>query len=156
MLPLLLLPLSGAWAQVDPRLAEPMLQALQAQLALQQAMLKVQAEDAEAQKATLWEWFLAAQGAAVGRGKKGAARRPLVRMQCPLSRVRIRRGFEAAFVSRVGGMNSGDFAGLIGRRKMPTRTKGGKQTAVADVEAKLKQEYPGNKSAVYGRSTRSA
>jgi len=47
-------------------------------------------------------------------------------------------------------MNSGDFAGLIGRRKMPARTKGGKQTAVADVEAKLKREYPGNKGAVYG------
>jgi len=47
-------------------------------------------------------------------------------------------------------MNSGSYAGTIGRRKMPARTKSGKKTAVADVEAKLKREYPGNKSAVYG------
>ena len=47
--------------QTDPRLAGPMIQALQAQLALSQALLKVQMEDAEAQKTTLWEWFLAAR-----------------------------------------------------------------------------------------------
>jgi len=70
MLPLLLLPLSVAWAQVDPRLAEPMLQAMQAQLALQQAMLKVQAEDAAARQATLWEWFLAAREPQLGEAKK--------------------------------------------------------------------------------------
>ena len=33
---------------------------------------------------------------------------------------------------------------------MPKRTKSGKKTAVADVEAKLKREYPGNPGAVYG------
>lgn len=33
---------------------------------------------------------------------------------------------------------------------MPKRTRSGKKTAVADVEAKLKREYPGNPSAVYG------
>lgn len=33
---------------------------------------------------------------------------------------------------------------------MPKFTKSGKKTAVADVEAKLKKEYPGKPSAVYG------
>lgn len=33
---------------------------------------------------------------------------------------------------------------------MPKRTRSGKKTAVADVETKLKREYPGNPSAVYG------
>ena len=33
---------------------------------------------------------------------------------------------------------------------MPKRTASGKRTAVADVEAKLKREYPGNPGAVYG------
>ena len=33
---------------------------------------------------------------------------------------------------------------------MPRRTKSGRKTAVADVEDKLKREYPGNPSAVYG------
>lgn len=33
---------------------------------------------------------------------------------------------------------------------MPARTPSGKKTAVADVEAKLKKEYPGNPGAVYG------
>lgn len=33
---------------------------------------------------------------------------------------------------------------------MPRRTKSGKKTAVADVEDKLKKEYPGNPGAVYG------
>lgn len=33
---------------------------------------------------------------------------------------------------------------------MPRRTKSGKKTAVADVEDKLKREYPGNPGAVYG------
>ena len=37
--------------QPDPRLAGPMIQALQAQVAFQQALMKVQTEDAEAQKA---------------------------------------------------------------------------------------------------------
>lgn len=32
---------------------------------------------------------------------------------------------------------------------MPRRTKSGKKTAVADVEDKLKAEYPGNDKAVY-------
>lgn len=45
---------------------------------------------------------------------------------------------------------SGSLAGAIGRRKMPQRTKSGRKTAVADVEAKLKREYPGNPGAVYG------
>ena len=33
---------------------------------------------------------------------------------------------------------------------MPKRTPRGKKTAVADVEGKLKREYPGNPGAVYG------
>lgn len=33
---------------------------------------------------------------------------------------------------------------------MPRRTPSGKKTAVADVEGKLKREYPGNPGAVYG------
>lgn len=33
---------------------------------------------------------------------------------------------------------------------MPAKTKSGKKTAVADVESKLRKEYPGNDSAVYG------
>ena len=33
---------------------------------------------------------------------------------------------------------------------MPKRTASGKKTAVADVEAKLKREYPGNPGAVFG------
>jgi hypothetical protein len=33
---------------------------------------------------------------------------------------------------------------------MPLRTRSGKKTAVADVEEKLKREYPNNPGAVYG------
>lgn len=33
---------------------------------------------------------------------------------------------------------------------MPKLTKSGKKTAVADVEGKLKKEYPRNPNAVYG------
>lgn len=33
---------------------------------------------------------------------------------------------------------------------MPKRTPGGKKTAVADVESRLKREYGNNPSAVYG------
>ena len=33
---------------------------------------------------------------------------------------------------------------------MPRRTPSGKKTAVADVEDKLKREYPGNPGAIYG------
>jgi len=33
---------------------------------------------------------------------------------------------------------------------MPKRTPSGKKTAVADVEGKLKKEYPGNNKAIYG------
>lgn len=33
---------------------------------------------------------------------------------------------------------------------MPKRTKSGRLTAVGDVEAKLKKEYPGKPGAVYG------
>ena len=33
---------------------------------------------------------------------------------------------------------------------MPKLTKSGKKTAVADVEQKLKKQYPKNPSAVYG------
>lgn len=33
---------------------------------------------------------------------------------------------------------------------MPKKTSSGKKTAVSDVEAKLKKEYPGNDSAVFG------
>jgi len=32
---------------------------------------------------------------------------------------------------------------------MPKRTPSGKKTAVADVEGKLKKEYPGNNKAVF-------
>jgi hypothetical protein len=54
--------------QVDPRISGPMIQALQAQLALGQAMLKAQQEDAEARQATLWQWLVEA--------KKGAEPKP--------------------------------------------------------------------------------
>lgn len=37
---------------------------------------------------------------------------------------------------------------------MPKRTPSGRKTAVADVEGKLKREYPGNPSAVYGTLNR--
>ena len=37
---------------------------------------------------------------------------------------------------------------------MPKRTPSGKKTAVADVEAKLKREYPNNPGAVYGTLNR--
>jgi hypothetical protein len=37
---------------------------------------------------------------------------------------------------------------------MPKRTKSGRKTAVADVESKLKREYPGNPRAVYGTLNR--
>lgn len=37
---------------------------------------------------------------------------------------------------------------------MPKRTPSGKKTAVADVESKLKREYPGNPGAVYGTLNR--
>jgi hypothetical protein len=51
----------------------------------------------------------------------------------------------------VADMNaSSGFAGTIRSKRMPQRTKSGKKTAVADVEAKLKREYPGNPGAVYG------
>ena len=43
-LALLLLPLAARAQQPDPRIAGPMIQALQAQVALQQAMMKAQAE----------------------------------------------------------------------------------------------------------------
>jgi len=33
---------------------------------------------------------------------------------------------------------------------MPLRTPSGKKTALADVEGKLKKEYPGNSGAIYG------
>jgi hypothetical protein len=33
---------------------------------------------------------------------------------------------------------------------VPLRTRGGKLTALGDVEGKLKREYPGNPGAVYG------
>lgn len=33
---------------------------------------------------------------------------------------------------------------------MPKKTPSGKKTAVADVESKLKKEYPGNPGAIYG------
>ncbi len=33
---------------------------------------------------------------------------------------------------------------------MPRKTAGGKKTAVADVEGKLKSRYPGNAAAVFG------
>lgn len=37
---------------------------------------------------------------------------------------------------------------------MPKRTASGKRTAVADVESKLKREYPGNPGAVFGTLNR--
>jgi hypothetical protein len=53
-----------AMAQTDPRLAEPLIQALQAQIALQQAVLRVRDEDALAREAAVaahpamnaWRW----------------------------------------------------------------------------------------------------
>ncbi len=53
----MLLALPAMAQQADPRLAGPLIQALQAQVALQQAMLAVRDQDAEAQKKTLWEWL---------------------------------------------------------------------------------------------------
>jgi hypothetical protein len=57
---LLLLAAPALAQQPDPRLSGPMINALQAQLAFQQALMKAQADDAEAQKATLWEWVIRA------------------------------------------------------------------------------------------------
>jgi hypothetical protein len=37
---------------------------------------------------------------------------------------------------------------------MPRKTLSGKKTAVADVEDKLKKEYPGNAKAVFGTLNR--
>jgi hypothetical protein len=44
---------------VDPRLAGPMLQALQAELALRDAIIKAQKEDEDKQKVEMAEWFKA-------------------------------------------------------------------------------------------------
>ncbi len=53
-----------AMAQTDPRLAGPLIQALQAQVTLQQAMLAVRDQDAQAREAEMaahpamnaWRW----------------------------------------------------------------------------------------------------
>jgi hypothetical protein len=42
---------------VDPRLAGPMVQALQAEIALRDAVMKAQREDREKHDAALTEWF---------------------------------------------------------------------------------------------------
>jgi hypothetical protein len=55
-----LLPLT---AVADPRLNAELVQALQAQVALQQKALRLQEGDAEAQKATLWQWLIEAKKA---------------------------------------------------------------------------------------------
>lgn len=52
-----------AYAQVDPRLAAPTIQALQAQLSYMQALAKVQHDDDEARMATLWQWLIDAKPA---------------------------------------------------------------------------------------------
>ncbi len=51
---LMLLALPAAAQQTDPRIAEPMIQALQAQVALLQAALAVTGQDAQAREATVW------------------------------------------------------------------------------------------------------
>jgi hypothetical protein len=56
-----LLPLATSAA--DPRLSTELVQALQAQVALQQKALRLQEDDAEAQKATLWQWLVEAKKA---------------------------------------------------------------------------------------------
>jgi hypothetical protein len=56
---LLLLP-ALAWAQqqsIDPRLAVPMVQALQAEIALRDALLKTEREDQDKRDAALADWF---------------------------------------------------------------------------------------------------
>jgi hypothetical protein len=58
---LLLFSLPALAQQVDPRYAVQMVQALQAQVAFQQALMKATVEDAEAQKSTLWEWLIEAK-----------------------------------------------------------------------------------------------
>lgn len=52
---LMLLPLAALAQQPDPRLSGPMIQALQAQLAFQQALLRAHEEDAAALRAKLCE-----------------------------------------------------------------------------------------------------
>ncbi len=58
---LLLLALPAMAQRLDPRTGPQLVQALQAQVALQQAMMKADAEDAEAQKKTLWDWLVEAK-----------------------------------------------------------------------------------------------
>lgn len=52
---------AAAQESVDPRIAVPLVRALQAQVVLREAEIKAQAEDAEAQKATLWQWLIEAR-----------------------------------------------------------------------------------------------
>lgn len=47
--------------QIDSRIAPQLVQALQAQLALRDAVAQAERADAEAQKATLWEWLVEAK-----------------------------------------------------------------------------------------------
>ena len=56
--------------QVDPRIAVPLVRALQAQVALQEVQLKAISEDGEAQKATLWRWLIEARQAKVSEAPK--------------------------------------------------------------------------------------
>lgn len=51
-------PAAAQMQQLDPRTAPHDMLAMQAQILSLQAHMKAQAEDAEAQKATLWQWFL--------------------------------------------------------------------------------------------------
>jgi ribosomal protein S15P/S13E len=60
-----LLPLTAqAQQQVDQRTAATDMLALQAQIMALQVHLRADKEDAEAQKKTLWDWFLAAKAEA--------------------------------------------------------------------------------------------
>jgi hypothetical protein len=52
---------AAAQEAVDPRIAVPLVRALQAQVVLQEAQIKAQAEDAEARQATLWQWLVEAK-----------------------------------------------------------------------------------------------
>jgi hypothetical protein len=57
ILPALLVAVPSFAQQVDPRLAGPMVQALQSQIALQAAVIKAKDEDQQKKDADLAEWF---------------------------------------------------------------------------------------------------
>ena len=58
------MPLAAQAQQVDPRTAAQDMLAMQAQIMALQAHLRVEKEDAEAQKKTLWDWLVSARAEA--------------------------------------------------------------------------------------------